>query len=152
MLGVVIGMAAAMALLNVVHRIYPTPEQLDAEGNPVPLDDDAERAFIATLPLPALLLTLAVHQLGAVVGGAATVLLARRRWLTGPLMVGAVFLVAGVANLFLQPAYPLWFAIANILLSLPTAVAGGWIACRLLPQPPAYTMADIPPHLRQRRR
>jgi len=151
-LSVVIGMIAVMAFTRGVLLIYPQPEQFNEDGQRIPLEGDALANYIATLPLPAFLLTLAAHQGGALVGGAALIVFAKQRWMGGALIVGLIFLAAGIANLVMMPAHPLWFAAADVLLYVPMALLGGWIACRLLPEPPAYSMDDLPPHLRRRAR
>jgi len=121
-LGIVIGVAVAMASIFVVeaigHLLYPPPVGADMKA------PDAVAAYIATAPLMALAFPPIGWLLGAAVGGWAARHITRRHW--AGWVVALVVLAGGIINLFLIPA-PLWMQIAAIAAPL----LGGLIATRL---------------------
>ncbi len=124
---VVAGLLAGFLVVGLIEGvsswIYPPPQGLDFS------DREALRAFVAGLPLGAFALVLVAHLAGPFAGAFTCGVIVRDPWLTGSLIIGGVFLLGGLVNLFLLP-HPVWFAILDVLLYLPAAVAGGAVAHR----------------------
>jgi MFS family permease len=120
--GVVVGVVVAWLAIMLAEfasaPLHPTPAGFD-------MDDPASvAAFVATLPVAALLLVLAGWVLGALIGGYVAARIARR--LRPALTVGIVIVVGVIANAVMIP-HPLWMTIAGALLPVPAA----WIGARL---------------------
>ena len=128
--GVLIGMIGGMILMTGLHLasglIYPIPEGLDMMSSD-PAQQEKLAAWIGTLPAGAFVLALAAHGLGCMGGAALATLIAGRRSLVPPLVVGALFTVAGVMNLMSIP-HPAWFPFVD----LPVYLALAYVAGRLL--------------------
>ena len=67
------------------------------------------------------------QQLGTLVAGLVSSLVMRLRWYAGALLLGAAFLIGGILNLVGTPHHG-WFAVADLALYLPSAIAGCWLA------------------------
>ena len=51
-------------------------------------------------------------------------------------VLGLLFLLAGIANLMMIP-HPVWFAVMDVLLYLPMALTGSWLAGKAIGAVPA---------------
>ena len=122
-LGLVAGMTTITLTQMVITRIYGS----------VPVDSSPEelRKFIDSLPLGAFLMVLVSHQSGSFVASAVATLVAGHRWLAGALGLGVVYLLAGIANASMIPV-PAWFIVVDLLLYIPAALAGCYVASMLL--------------------
>jgi hypothetical protein len=98
-----------------VHRLYPPPPGTDLH------DMEQVRKFVASLPLPPMLMVLAGWLCGTLAGTFAAARLARSR--VAAYVVGAVLLAAGIANAILIPQ-PLWFSIVSFAIYIGMTVAG----------------------------
>ncbi len=125
-LGFVLGTAVIAGLETLGHVIYPPAKEVDFH-NP-----EAVKAYMAVIPLGALLFVLLAFAAGAFVGGWVAAWVARRAPALHALIVGGFFLLAGIANLMMIP-HPLWFAIVNLLIFLPFAYAGSLLVRRPTP-------------------
>jgi hypothetical protein len=114
--GLVAGVVVIMIVQAVGHKVYPPPPGFD------PSNAEALKALMASMPVGALLFVLLSYALGAFGGG----LIAARigKHLVPALVVGGLLTVASIMNLTMVP-HPTWFAVANLLLVLPLAFAGG---------------------------
>jgi hypothetical protein len=121
-LAVVCGMLAGGIVVGLIESLssslYTAPADLDWN------DAEALAEFVRSIPPAAMGLVIAAHAAGAFVGAAVCVLVARRQWLTGAVIVGSLFSLAGIANLISIP-HPLWFAIVDVFVYLPSAWLGG---------------------------
>jgi hypothetical protein len=115
------GMIAGIVSVTLIHllsgMIYPLPAGLDMN------DAEALNAYVASMPLGALLLVLLAHASGSFVGALVCTLVAGRRWLVAVAIIGGFFLLGGILNL-MQIHHSVWFAIVDLLLYLPAAYAG----------------------------
>lgn len=120
--GVVVGVVVAWLAIMLAEfasaPLHPMPAGFDMH------DPASVAAFVATLPVAALLLVLAGWVLGALIGGYVAARIARR--LRPALTVGIVIVVGVIANAVMIP-HPLWMTIAGVLLPVPAA----WIGARL---------------------
>jgi hypothetical protein len=101
-------------------RIFPPPPGLDFANR------EAMRAAMAQLPPTALLLVLVGWVLGSVTGGFVAAIFGGPAAKRNALFVGVGLMTGGIFNLLTIP-HPLWFAIAALLLFLPSA----WLGARL---------------------
>ncbi|MGI9470639.1 MAG: hypothetical protein ACR2NZ_03835, partial [Rubripirellula sp.] len=143
-LGLFLGLLAGFVVVALVEGIssliYSRPADLDFG------DREAVRVFVSTLPAGAFLILLAAHVLGAFTAALTSVIIVGRRWIVGPLLLGFLLLIAGIVNLILIP-HPAWFALGDIMVYLPSAIAGGIIGGKLVSwrrSVPDSTPSDIP--------
>ena len=99
------------------HVLYPFPGALD------PNDPEALAQVIAQAPLGALLMVEMAYILGCAFAGALVTRLAPGFGLRLPLIVGALFTLAGFMNMAAIP-HPLWFAVLTTVTYLPMTVIG----------------------------
>lgn len=130
LLGAVLGLVVAFVTIMCVeflgHQAYPPPPGLD------PRSTADMAALLGAMPVGALLFVVGAWVLGAFAGGmvAAAVAGANRPRLAAALP--ALLVMAGVVAMILQmPGHPAWMAVAGLLLPLPAALAGAWLAGRL---------------------
>ena len=113
-----VAMGATVATVEAIsHALYPPPLGLDFQ------DAAAIHEYIKVLPVGAFLLLLLAHFLGSFVGAVTAVKIARDNRILWPLLIGAISLLAGAANLLMIP-HPTWFIIADLCMYLPAAFLG----------------------------
>lgn len=117
--GVVSGFVVIYAVEQVGHQIWPVATELDLK------DKAAAAAFLANMPVGALLTVLAAWILGAYTGSMVGLLIADRRRIAGVLPAALIF-AATVLVLFMLP-HPLWMAVGG----LGGVIAAAWLADRL---------------------
>lgn len=118
-----IGSIINMGLVMAGHSIFPI-EGVD------PNDMEALASVMPTLDFKYFIFPFLAHALGTLVGAAVAALLAGTHKLTMALIVGALFLIGGIAACFLIPA-PTWFIIADLALAyIPMAWLGGKFAAK----------------------
>jgi hypothetical protein len=69
------------------------------------------------------LVVLAAHAGGSFVSGFVCGVIARRPWYLAATILGILWTCGGIAMLTMLPA-PTWFAIADVVLYIPAALAG----------------------------
>ncbi len=120
--GVVIGSIVNMGLITVSGSIIPPPEGADVttmEGLKAAMHLFQPKHFI--MPFLA-------HALGTLVGAFCAAKIAANRKMTFALVIGAFFLIGGIANVFMLPS-PVWFAVLDIVAAyIPMAWLGGRLA------------------------
>jgi hypothetical protein len=116
--GVILAGIITYAVQAIGHQVYPPPENLDTKNM------EAMKAYVATLPMGALLFVLLSYIVGSFAGGWLAAKIARTSQLHVPLTVGGVQLFFGLINLVMIP-HPMWFAIASVIVFLPAAYFGG---------------------------
>jgi hypothetical protein len=119
--GVVVAWLTIMLAEFASAPLHPTPAGFDMR------DPAAMAAFVATLPVAALLLVLCGWVLGALAGGYVAVRIARRTWPAW--VVGIVIEIGVIANAVMIP-HPTWMTVAGVLLPLPAAWLGARLATR----------------------
>jgi len=124
--GVVVGVVVAWLTIMLAEfasaPLHPMPAGFDMH------DPASVAAFVATLPVAALLLVLAGWVLGALVGSHVAARIARKP--LPALAVGMVIVVGVIANAVMIP-HPTWMTIAGVLLPVPAA----WLGARLAMRP-----------------
>jgi len=122
--GLVVGGLLNGGLIAVSGRVIPPPAGADVttvEGLKASIHLFAPRHFVFPF---------AAHALGTLAAAFLAGLIAPARKMTLGLVVGAVFLAAGVANVMMLPA-PLWFEVLDLAGAyLPM----GWLGARLAPR------------------
>jgi hypothetical protein len=127
------GLFAAMILITgsgllSAKWLFPPPPGLD-------LRDAAQvAAFVASLPLAALLWILAGWLLGALVGGLVSARLAGQYELAPPVLVG-LFIAAGTWLNALSIPHPAWMVALGVLLPIPAALLGARLVRKASPAP-----------------
>ncbi len=90
-------------------------------------DREAIRALLASEPPGPLLVVVAAWILGGLAGGWTAARLAARATIGHGLALGALLMLAGVANNLALPP-PLWFWIASLAVLIPAAYVGARLA------------------------
>jgi hypothetical protein len=90
-------------------------------------DRESMRALMAAAPMGAFLVVLGGCALGSLLGGWIAARLAARANVWHGLALGALLMLAGLANNLTLPP-PLWFWIASQVVFLPAAYAGARLA------------------------
>jgi hypothetical protein len=123
-LAILVGAIAAGVLITAVEAvssaIFPLPPGLDLH------DHEAMRQHIDRLPIGAFLFVLAAWAIGTFGGAWVAARLANRARLVHGLIVGALFLLAGVLNMLMIP-HPVWMWVGGILV----LAVGSYLGARL---------------------
>lgn len=106
--GVIIAMALVWVVEKTGHAVYPPPTDLDFA------DPDAMRAYIATLPLGALLFVAAAWFVGTLGGTCAACAIGTAKPVVFAMVVGGLMLVATIVNLVMIP-HPMWFSVLGVV-------------------------------------
>ena len=128
-LGATVGLVVAFFTIMLVelasHHVYPPPPGIDP-GNTADM-----AKLIGMLPFGALLMIVLAWVIGAFDGGFVAGLIARKGHPRAAAIVPALMVMAGVVGMIVvMPAHPAWMAVAGLLLPIPAALAGAWIATR----------------------
>lgn len=125
LVGVVIGSAVNMGLIMISGKVIPPPPGADVttmEGLKASLHLFEAKHFV--FPFLA-------HALGTLVGAFVATLLTPGRSVVPAYIVGGLFLLGGIANVFMLPA-PAWFDAIDLLLAYaPAAWVGQALAARV---------------------
>ena len=117
--GIVLGSAVNMGIIMISGSIIPPPEGADvttAEGLKASMHLFQPKHFI--FPFLA-------HALGTFAGALLTAFIAATHKMTFALVIGAVFLVGGIANVVMLPS-PLWFNILDLVAAyIPVSYLAG---------------------------
>jgi len=143
--GFIAGFIAVMAIESISSLMHPMPEGLDVS------DRDQLIEFVSGLPASAFIMVLLAHVAGAFAAGFSCNVITKEKWITGGLILGSVFLFFGIVNLILIP-HPTWFAVLDVLIYVPVAVAGSYVSGELfsvveVPSKPEQPPKDDPPLL-----
>ena len=118
-LGVIAGFVAAFVCVQgaemFVHHLYPFPPGADMH------DMATIKAFVATLPLQALVLVLAGWLVGTLLGTFIAVKIGRSR--IPAYVLGVLLLCGGIANSIIIPQ-PVWFTAVSIAIFIVMPFAG----------------------------
>ena len=130
LLGALIGLVPAAITIMLIEcagrQVYPPPPGL----NPMVTEDMAK--IMQMLPLGAMLFVVAAWLIGAFDGGFIAALIARKGHPRAAAVVPALMVMAGVIGMIIKmPGHPVWMAIVGLLLPIPAALAGAWLATKL---------------------
>lgn len=127
---VVAALAVAMVIITLVEgmssRLYPPPTNLDLTNAEV------LRAYVASLPIAALLIVLAGYGVAGLAGGWLATRISNAPILRPAIAVAAVLLGGSIMNLRAIP-HPAWFWGMNLLLVVGMPLLGARLASRNLP-------------------
>lgn len=129
-LAVLLGMFGGMVVMMGLHfacmPFYPPPEGLNVMD---PAQEAQLHEWMKTLPDGAFALAGLCHWLGAASGAAIAMLITGRKSLLPAIIIGALFTVAGAANIFSVP-HPSWFPYVDIPGYLILALVAGKLLLR----------------------
>ena len=120
--GLIVGMAVNIALVNLNLVLFPMPEGVTFE------DAEGLATYMTTLPLQAFLLIIVAHLGQAFVGGWVAARISTDRPMAVALIVGGLSLAGGVANMMMMPL-PWW-----MWMEIPLYLVVAWIAGNLVLQ------------------
>lgn len=124
-LGLVVGSVVNMALIMVSGKVIAPPVGADVATM------EGLKASMHLFEPKHFLFPFLAHALGTVAGAFVAALLAPNRSLVPPMVVGALFLAGGIANVIMLPS-PMWFTLVDLFLAyLPTAWLGSMLAARV---------------------
>lgn len=122
--GIVIGSIVNMAIIMISSSVIPPPEGANLttmEG----LKDSMHMMQPKHFVMPFL-----AHALGTLAGAFVCALIAAGNKMRLALLIGAVFLVGGIMNVYMLPS-PKWFAVLDLAAAyLPMAWLGGTMAVK----------------------
>lgn len=117
-LGFAVGSAVNMALITISGKVIPPPAGADVTTM------EGLKASIHLFQPKHFLFPFLAHALGTLVGALTATLIVQGRTLVPAAIIGLLFLMGGVANVFMLPG-PAWFSAVDLLLAyLPMAWLG----------------------------
>lgn len=121
LVGVVIAMLSVWLVQKIGHAVYPPSADID------PNDIEAMKAYVATLPIGALLFVVASYFIGTMVGTCIACTIGTMLPRIYALLIGCLMLVATTMNVMMIP-HPTWFILAVVA----AIVVGAWLGtmCR----------------------
>jgi uncharacterized membrane protein YqgA involved in biofilm formation len=122
--GLVVGAAVNMGLVNIGPMVIPVPAGADVttmEGLKESMNLFAPKNFL--FPFLA-------HALGTLVGAFVAAKMAASHKMTCAIVIGFVFLIGGISMVYMVGG-PLWFVVADLVLAyLPMAYLGGFLGSK----------------------
>ena len=120
--GFIIGSIVNSGLVMLGHYIFPI-EGIDSSH-----DAEALKRIMPTLGAEYFIFPFLAHALGTLAGAYAAAMIAFHHKMKMALVVGILFLLGGIAAVFMIPA-PTWFVLLDLLMAyLPMAWLGGKLA------------------------
>lgn len=120
--GALIGGLVNMGIVSLSGSIIPPPEGVDVTSM------ESLKASMHLFETKHFIMPFLAHALGTLVGAFVAAKLAASKSMTMALIIGAFFLLGGVANVFILSG-PMWFNITDIVLAyIPMAWLGGKLA------------------------
>ena len=114
--GVVIAMLSVWLVQKIGHAVYPPQADIDLN------DIEAMKAYVATLPIGALLFVVASYFIGTTVGTCIACTIGTMLPRIYALLIGCLMLVATTMNVMMIP-HPTWFILAAVV----AIVVGAWL-------------------------
>lgn len=125
-LGVVVGVIAMFAVIMFIeflgHRMWPPPAGLD------PRSTQDMATYLATAPIGALASVVIAWVAGAFSGGAIAAGISRAWPRAAAIVVACCVLLGVVGMIMMMPGHPTWMAVLGIVLPVPAALLGAWLA------------------------
>lgn len=119
--GVVVCGIGVFVVQTASHQMFPPPEGMD------PSNAESIKAYMAQIPLAALLMVVLSYVVGAFAGGAVAAKLAAEKPMRSALFVGGIFTLVNFSNLYAIP-HPLWMAVLTTVVFIPCA----WLGAKLV--------------------
>lgn len=114
--GVIIAMVSVWLVQKIGHAIYPVPAGMDLN------DMEAMKAYVAELPIGALLFVIASYFIGTTAGTCAACAIGTMLPRIFAILIGCLMLVATTMNVMMIP-HPTWFVVAAVI----AIVVGAWL-------------------------
>ena len=114
--GVLLAMASVWLVQKIGHAVYPAPADIDLKNM------EAMKAYVASLPIGALLFVVASYFIGAAFGTCAACTIGTMLPRIFAILIGCLMLVATAMNVMMIP-HPTWF----IVLAVVAIVIGAWL-------------------------
>lgn len=114
--GVLVAMLSVWLVQTIGHAVYPPPADIDLN------DIEAMKAYVAGLPIGALLFVVASYFIGTTVGTCVACAIGTMLPRIYALLVGCLMLVATTMNVMMIP-HPTWFIVAAVV----AIVIGAWL-------------------------
>jgi len=114
--GVLIAMLSVWLVQKIGHAVYPPQADIDLN------DIEAMKAYVATLPIGALLFVVASYFIGTTVGTCIACTIGTMLPRIYALLIGCLMLVATTMNVMMIP-HPTWFILAAVV----AIVVGAWL-------------------------
>lgn len=131
-LAVVLGVLAAVIVIIAIealgHAMYPPPGDLDLT------DRQVMEAYVAGLPLGALLFVMAAWIAATFAGGLLACFIAKEMPFVYASIVGMLVLLGTIINLMSIP-HPLWFSIVSVSAIIATIFVTGWLGSNFFVKP-----------------
>lgn len=120
--GLIIGSIVNMGIIMISGSVIPPPEGADITSM------DGLKSSMHLFEPKHFLFPFLAHAIGTLIGGLFAALIAATHAMRMALIVGVIFLIAGIANVFMLPA-PLWFEMTDLVLAyIPMGYLGGKFA------------------------
>ncbi|GAB4334408.1 MAG: hypothetical protein Kow0037_13120 [Calditrichia bacterium] len=119
--GIVLGGVINMGLVILGGKVIPPPAGVNVA------DPESLKASMHLFQPIHFLFPFLAHALGTLTGAWVAALISRSWQLLPGVIVGAFFLLGGIANVWMLPA-PFWFEAADLLLAY---IPMGWLGARL---------------------
>jgi hypothetical protein len=124
-LGVLAGLVVMFLLIAGIemlgHRLYPPPPGID------PRNTADIAALLSVAPMGALGMIVVAWVVGAFGGGAVAAKVSRY-WPRTAAVIVACVVVLGVVVMIRTMPHPRWMGLLGVLLPVPAALAGAWLA------------------------
>lgn len=114
--GVIIAMLSVWLVQKIGHAVYPMPAGMDLN------DMEAMKAYVAELPIGALLFVIASYFIGTTAGTCAACAIGTLLPRIYALLIGCLMLVATTMNVMMIP-HPTWFIVGAVI----AIVVGAWL-------------------------
>lgn len=114
--GVLIAMLSVWLVQKLGHAVYPPPSDLDLN------DLEAMKAYVAALPIGALLFVIASYFVGTTIGTCVACAIGTMLPRIFALLIGCLMLIATTMNVMMIP-HPTWFIVAAVV----AIVIGAWL-------------------------
>lgn len=124
LLGIIVANVLIFGVQSIGHKIYPPAIDLTT------LTPEQWKAYVASLPLGALLMVWVAYLVGSLVSGYMVGKMGKQEFgLKAAYWVGGILSVFGIINLFMIP-HPIWFAILTTITYLPVCWFGAKTALK----------------------
>jgi uncharacterized protein YacL len=114
--GVVVAMLSVWLVQKIGHAVYPVPVGMD------PNDMEAMKAYVAELPIGALLFVIASYFIGTTAGTCAACAIGTMLPRIYAILIGCLMLVATTMNVMMIP-HPTWFIVVAVI----AIAVGAWL-------------------------
>ncbi len=117
--GLILGSAVNMGIIMISGSIIPPPDGADVTTM------EGLKASIHLFQPKHFIFPFLAHSLGTFAGASLSALIAANHKMKFALVIGAFFLIGGIANIFMLPG-PAWFNVLDIVIAyIPVAWLGG---------------------------